>query len=146
MKVLCKLVDPTIETVIPKYAKGGDAGLDFIATSVTETSDYIEYGTNIAVEIPFGFAGFMMPRSSISKYDLTLCNSVGLIDSGYRGEIKFRFKRLPPKYPFIESKAYEVGDKIGQLVVLQHPHIELELTDELTDTERGNGGFGSSGK
>lgn len=157
MKVKVKKVDQSIETVIPKYAKEGDAGLDFMATSVTETPDFIEYGTNIAVEIPAGHVGLMFPRSSISKYDLALCNAVGVVDSGYRGEVKFRFKRTKPAieqytdmdgdtgYRLSNAKTYQVGDKIGQLIILPYPSIELEFTEELSDTERGNGGFGSSG-
>lgn len=151
------------EAVIPTYAKPGDAGMDLIATSINNDSDdYIEYGTGLAIEIPEGYVGLVFPRSSNSKKDLLLCNSVGVIDSGYRGEIKLRFKRSP-KYQYytfkrflkfiteiliepITYKEYEVGDKVGQIMILPIPFVEFIEVDELSQTERGNGGFGSTGK
>ena len=125
--------------VIPKYAKPGDAGLDLTATDVKSCEKYVEYGTGLAVEIPDGFAGFLLPRSSLSDYDLVLSNHVGLIDSGYRGEIKARFKRLG-------GRIYMPGDRIVQLVILPYPKVELEEVNELSETERGASGYGSSGK
>lgn len=122
-----------------KYAKSGDAGLDLVAVSIEETNKYIEYDTGVAVEIPNGCVGLAFPRSSISKYDLLQCNSVGVIDSGYRGTIRFRFKRLGPDI-------YQIGDKIGQLVILDIPSISLNIVTMLSDSERGTGGFGSSGQ
>ena len=84
------------EAVVPSYAKEGDAGLDLVAVDKNiETdgeSEYVEYGTGLAFEIPAGYVGLLFPRSSISNKDLILSNSVGVIDSGYRGEVKFRFK------------------------------------------------------
>ena len=79
--------------VIPKYAKPGDAGMDVVATSINVTDEYIEYGTGLAFEVPEGYCMLIFPRSSVSKYDLTLANSIGLLDSSYRGELKLRFKR-----------------------------------------------------
>lgn len=125
--------------VVPKYAKPGDAGLDLTATDVKSCEKYVEYGTGLAVEIPDGFAGFLLPRSSLSDYDLVLSNHVGLIDSGYRGEIKARFKRLG-------ERIYMPGDRIVQLVILPYPKVELEEVNELSETERGASGYGSSGK
>ena len=125
--------------VIPSYAKSGDAGLDLTATDVKSCEGYVEYGTGLAVEIPEGFAGFLLPRSSLSNYDLVLSNHVGLIDSGYRGEIKARFKRFG-------SRIYMPGDRIVQLVVLPYPKVEFEEVNKLSETERGAGGYGSSGK
>lgn len=153
-KVRCKLVNKEVETTIPKYAKEGDAGLDFVATSITAiTEHFIEYGTNLAVEIPFGYVGLLVPRSSISKTDLVLANSIGIIDSGYRGEVRFRFKTTyePTTERLVhgkarERKAYSIGDKIGQLIIIPYPQVELQLVDELEESERGDGGFGSSGK
>ena len=127
------------DAVIPSYAKIGDVGLDLTAVSISYTDNYIEYGTGLAIEIPEGFAGFVFPRSSISNYDLNLCNSIGVIDSNYRGEVKLRFKTV------YNQKIYRIGDRIGQLVVLPVPKIELELTGELNDSVRGSSGFGSSG-
>ncbi len=129
------------EAVIPSYAKEGDAGLDLVATSHDSEPGYESYGTGLAIEIPKGFLGFVLPRSSVTKMDLMLKNSVGLIDSGYRGEVMLRFQRLDD-----EVYTYDIGDKIGQLVILPYPHIELEEAQELTSTDRGAGGYGSTGK
>jgi dUTP pyrophosphatase len=130
------------DAVIPSYAKIGDVGLDLTAVSISYTDNYLEYGTGLAIEIPEGFGGFIFPRSSISNYNLNLCNSVGVIDSNYRGEIKLRFKA---PYNHQVYKAYDIGDRICQLVILPVPKIELELTGELNDSVRGSSGFGSSG-
>ena len=127
------------DAVIPSYAKIGDAALDLTAVSISYTNSYVEYGTGLAIEIPEGFAGFVFPRSSISNYDLNLCNSVGVIDSNYRGEIKLRFKTV------YNQKVYNIGDRIGQLIIMPIHKIELELTEELNDSIRGSSGFGSSG-
>lgn len=143
LTVKIKKVNPEIETVIPRYAKDGDAGKDIIATSIKDTNQYIEYGTNLSFEIPQGYVGLLFPRSSISKYDLQLCNSVGVLDSGYRGEVTFRFKKTSEN-PF--AKYYNVGDKIGQIVIIPHPYIIFEEVNELSDSERGENGYGSSGK
>ena len=132
--------------VIPKYAKPGDAGMDVIATSVNITVDYIEYGTGLAFEVPEGYCMLIFPRSSNSKKDLLLCNSVGILDSGYRGELKLRFKRVYSYFHTIsEDKHYDVGDKIGQIMILPYPYIEFNEQEELSNTERGDGGFGSTG-
>jgi dUTP pyrophosphatase len=149
MKVRVKKIDPTIETVIPKYAKNGDAGLDFIATSheFEQGPDGVKlqvYGTNLAIEIPEGFVGLMFPRSSVSKTNLKLANSVGVVDSGYRGEIKMKFKIDGGARPTNEG-TYKIGDRIAQMIIVPYPHIELELADDLSTSERGTGGWGSSG-
>ena len=79
--------------VIPQYSKQGDAGLDLTATSRRmDPTGFIEYGTGLAVQIPTGYVGLVFPRSSISRVNMQLCNAVGVIDSGYRGEILCRFK------------------------------------------------------
>jgi dUTP pyrophosphatase len=129
------------KATMPSYAKPGDAGLDLVAISKTDCDSYIEYGTGIAVELPEGYVGLVFPRSSISSKSLALSNSVGVVDSGYRGEIKFRFKATPT----FHQHHYEVGDKIGQLVIMPYPQIELEEVLVLNETVRGTGGFGSSG-
>lgn len=142
MKVLFKKLKK--QAVTPSYAKDGDAGLDITAISrdivITEDYEYIEYGTGLAFEIPVGYVGLLFPRSSISKKDILLSNAVGVIDSGYRGEVSFRFKRLA-----WDSTIYNVGDKIGQLIILPYPQIQLEQAKELSETERGEGGYGSTG-
>ena len=126
----------------PSYACHGDAGLDLKAMSITVTEDYIEYGTGLAIEIPYGFAAFIFPRSSISNYSLILANSVGVVDSGYKGELKVRFKKIGDK-----DKIYEIGNKVAQLVLMPIAIANsIEVVDELSATDRGTGGFGHSGK
>ena len=130
--------------VVPKYAKSGDAGLDLVATEIINKEPFqITYGTGLAMEIPEGYVGLVFPRSSIRKYDLSLTNCVGVIDSGYRGEIQATFRRYKGVASLID---YEVGDKIAQIIIVPYPQIEFIETDELSETERGTGGFGSSGK
>ena len=154
----------THDAKIPQYAKPGDAGLDLTATSYRLENGRHVYGTGLAVEIPFGHVGLIFPRSSITKYDLRLTNAVGVIDSGYRGEITFHFESDglghrgevvngyysnlngghiigEHRTPFI----YRVGDRIGQLVIMPYPRIEIIEATDLDETERGTGGFGSSG-
>lgn len=128
--------------VVPQYAKAGDAGMDLVATEVTDGYGFsVTYGTGLAMEIPEGYVGLVFPRSSIRKYDLSLTNCVGVIDSGYRGEIQATFR----KEAGIPSKRYDVGDKIAQMIILPYPSIQFIETDELSDTDRGAGGFGSTG-
>lgn len=128
--------------VIPSYAKEGDGAVDLtcISEEWNDDNSMVTYDTGIAVEIPIGYVGLLFPRSSVSKTSLILANSVGVIDSGYRGSIMFKYR-----YPE-EGMVYEVGERIGQLIILPYPKIEFEVVDELSDTTRGNGRFGSSGK
>lgn len=129
--------------VIPSYAKPGDAGLDLVATDIIEESMYmVKYGTGLAVEIPEGYVGLLFPRSSVSKTNLTLANSVGVIDSGYRGQIMCVFNKI--NNPMLQS--YKVGDKVAQLVLVAAPQFSINEVNELSTTERGDGGFGSTGK
>jgi dUTP pyrophosphatase len=139
MKVKFKKLSP--KAIMPSYAKQGDAGLDMTAIQVLKHEMYYEYRTGIAIEVPEGHVGLMFPRSSISKTKQILSNHVGVIDSGYRGEILFRFKKLA----WDNGEVYQEGDKVGQLVIIPIPAIELVEVDELSSTERGEGGFGSSG-
>ena len=126
---------------IPKYAKPGDAGMDLCAVSQTfdKHGNYV-YGTGLAIEIPEGYVGLIFPRSSISKTAHSLRNAVGVIDSGYRGELILKFD-----INTLNSPVYEVGDRIGQIIILPYPQIEFEEAWELSKTQRGRGGFGSSG-
>ena len=141
MKVRIKKL--STDAVIPTYAKEGDAGMDLVATKIISNTTFdVSYGTDLAMEIPNGFVGLVFPRSSIRKYELVLSNSVGVIDSGYRGEIQATFK----KENGLDSLAYKVGDRIAQIMIIPHPPIEFDAVDELSDTERGEGGFGSTGK
>ena len=127
--------------IIPKYAKAGDAGMDLYAVteSFDEHGNYV-YGTGLAMEIPEGYVGLIFPRSSISKTAHSLRNAVGVIDSGYRGEIMLKFD-----INTLNSPVYKVGDRIAQIIILPYPQVEFEEAWELSKTERGTGGFGSSG-
>ncbi len=131
----------------------GDAGWDLIANSDPEIvySDdkkknilYIEYDTGVTVQPPQGFFTLLFPRSSISKYELALCNSVGVIDSGYRNSIKLRFRFLGKRFSK-NSLIYKKGDKIGQLIFTPMFSVSAHQTESLDSSERGNGGFGSTG-
>lgn len=130
--------------IVPKRANLTDAGLDLVATSKTKKDElFIEYGTGLAAEIPEGFVGLLFPRSSVTNMNLMLKNSVGVIDSGYRGEIKARFLFCDTDS---EETHYRVGDKVAQLLILPIVLPNPVEVSELSDTERGDGGFGSSGK
>lgn len=142
MKVLIKKLTP--EAVVPTYAKEGDAGQDLTATSMKITDEYIEYGTGLAFELPEGYVGLLFPRSSISKKYLTLSNSVGVLDSGYRGEVTFRFK-YGNGVEDMPQHRYAIGDRIGQIMIIPYPKVEFTVTEQLLDSERGTGGYGSSG-
>ena len=150
---------------IPKYADNGCAGMDIVATSVNITDDYIEYGTGLAFEVPPGYVMLIFPRSSNSNKDLILSNSVGVLDSSYRGELRFRYKRhyritdidtagvanyvpynCSDSFAWSSNKIYAVGDRIGQIIILPYPQITFKEVAELSETERGTGGFGSTGK
>jgi dUTP pyrophosphatase len=133
--------------VTPSYAKPGDAGMDMTSvTHLTDTANQtVNYHTGIAVEIPKGYVGLLFPRSSVYKTDLILSNCVGVIDSGYRGEIVFKYK-MPPNTYYPSLKRFDDGDRVGQLIIIPYPEIEMEEVTELTDSERGEQGFGSTGK
>lgn len=157
--------------VIPSYAKRGDAGMDLIATSrYFDKYGNAVYGTGLAMEIPEGYVGLIFPRSSVSKVDLSLCNCVGVVDSGYRGEVMLKFTPAAA-FSFLRDReaedsddfdcvflpsenrkdstdaiVYEVGEKIGQIIIMPYPQIQFVEVNELSDSERGNGGFGSTGK
>ena len=124
---------------VPHYANNGDAGMDIYAVSKEEKAKFIEYGTGLSFELPGDHMMLIFPRSSLSNKDLILANHVGILDSGYRGELKLRFKK-------VGDDVYDIGDKIGQIVVVPFPKVEFEEVDELSDTSRGDGGFGSTGK
>ncbi len=133
--------------VVPKYATDGSAGMDL--TAVTEKRfvegaiTYIEYGTGLAFEVPPGYVALLFPRSSISSNTtLMLNNSVGVLDSDFRGEVTFRFKTMAVG----STKKYSVGDRIGQILIVPYPKVEFQEATELNDTKRGTGGYGSSGK
>jgi dUTP pyrophosphatase len=154
MEVRIKKLNPT--AIIPTYAKNGDAGMDLVATSIiSDTPEQITYGMGVALEIPEGFVGLIFPRSSIRKTGLQLSNSVGVIDSGYRGELQATFNKVfgsERMYDEMKVKEvqpneyYKVGDRIAQIMIIPYPPIEFVEAEELSNTERGEGGFGSTGK
>ena len=130
--------------IVPQYAHNTDAGMDLFATSKYYDADgNVVYGTGLAFEIPRGYVGLVFPRSSNATKKLLLSNSVGVIDSGYRGEVKFKFKRL---FHLDDMVEYEVGERVGQMIIMPYPRIEFVVVDELTNSERGTGGYGSTGK
>lgn len=136
-----------------------DAGFDLTAVRIKNTDKYIEYGTGLAFEIPEGYVGLIFPRSSVTNYDLMLKNSIGVIDASYRGEIMCRFTPVineniddiilntePFQLVLNDGIQYEVGDRVCQIVFLELPKFEMEEVQELSETERGTAGYGSSGK
>lgn len=141
MKVKFKKLSEAAQA--PKKAHNTDAGFDLFATSKAKRDLFIEYGTSLSFEIPEGYVGLLFPRSSVSNKALTLANSVGVVDSDFRGEVRLRFRKTPGAGPE-DSNVYQIGDKIGQLVVIELPKVELEEIVELSVTERGEGGFGST--
>ena len=138
------------DAVIPKYETIGSVGMDLTAVSKEyDEHGNVVFGTGLAIQIPEGYYADLRPRSSISKYDLVLANSVGTIDSDYRGELILKFK--PSVYFGVnrgddDGVMYDVGDRIAQLVILPYPKVSFVEVDELSDTERGTGGFGSTNK
>lgn len=130
------------DAIIPTYAKFGDAGMDLTITEQKyDTDEQVSYGFGIAMEIPLGYVGLVFPRSSIRNYGLSLANCVGVIDSGYRGEIQATFNKIDG----ISSIKYNVGDKAAQIIILPIPTIKCVESDTLSDTDRGSGGHGHTG-
>lgn len=161
IKIKVKKTHP--DAVIPKQAYDTDVGYDVYAIDDgkvvkaksselfnAEYLSYIEYDTGLVVEPPKGYHIELFPRSSLSDYSMILCNSIGLIDPTYRGNLKFRFRpavtTTSPNKIIFPAKRYLKGDKIGQIVVRKSLHAEFEEVQEVEETVRGKGGFGSSGK
>lgn len=131
------------DAVIPSYSVEGDAGQDLTITHIINQNDEeITYGYGIAMEIPPGYVGLIFPRSSVRKKDILLSNCVGVIDSGYRGEIITTFKKMGRDY----NSKYEIGDRGAQILILPYPKVKFNEVNELSNTERGTGGFGHTGK
>ena len=182
MKIKIKKLND--KAVIPTYANATDAGLDLTATSIKHDfgKDVFIYGTGLAVEIPEGYVGLVFPRSSNRNTEAYMTNHVGVIDSGYRGEVMVCYKNRTTTniadeisdiaidlYDLIDKndkfnncdgfaenvsrinrnavkQPYDVGDRIAQLIIIPYPHIEFEEVDELSDTDRGANGHGSTGR
>lgn len=160
-----KKLDKNAKEPFKKYEV--DAGYDLTAIWKKGTRKYIEYGTGLAFEIPVGYVGLLYPRSSVTEEDLMLKNAVGVVDASYRGEIKFRYINAvhgmfenyrdyigdynTNDYIGItavdgELEQYEIGDRCGQIVIMELPKIKLIEANELSDSARGTAGYGSSGK
>lgn len=148
------------KAVIPTKAHPTDAGYDLYCSRVEVTNGCYVCHTDVAFEIPEGYYGLVFARSSISNKPLSLANAVGIIDSPYRGEVTLKFKspieiianygkRFFREYFEAEIKPddlYKVGDRCGQIIIMPYPEIEFEEADTLSETDRGNGGYGSTGK
>ena len=129
--------------MLPRHAYPGDAGLDLSACDRVELAPGARalVPTGLAVAIPAGFAGFVQPRSGLAaEHGITIVNSPGLVDSGYRGELLINLLNTDPRETFV----VEPGMRIAQLVVIPIPGVELVVVDELPESERGVRGFGSS--
>lgn len=142
MEIEIKQLDKNLP--VPKYAYEEDAGCDLYSRINTKLKPGERHlvSTGIAVAIPEGYAGFVQPRSGLAaKHGISLVNTPGLIDSHYRGEIKVIMINLDPKETFEVKR----GDKIAQLVIQKVENVSFKVVDELKETKRGSGGFGSSG-
>jgi dUTP pyrophosphatase len=137
-----KRLDPSVE--LPSYAYEGDAGLDLRSNEDVTLAPFERrlVGTGLAIAIPEGYAGFVQPRSGLAlREGLSMANTPGLIDSHYRGELKVCAINLDPS----KSIHIQRGERIAQLVIQQVPVVRLQEVDKLDETDRGSGGFGSSG-
>lgn len=141
LKVKVKKLDD--KAILPTYAKDGDACLDLTAVSFRkDDKDNFIYGIGLAFEIPKGYVGLVFPRSSNRKTFVYLPNSVGVIDSGYRGEIEVTYKSRDFNQV---DMPYKIGDRVAQIMIIPYPVVELIESEELSDSERGTGGFGHTG-
>jgi dUTP pyrophosphatase len=139
MKVKFKKLNENAKA--PYQGTAGSAGFDLFATSKEQIDFYhTKYGTGLAVEIPKGYVGLVFPRSSCYKYGMLLSNCVGVIDSDYRGEITAVFIGVDNEI------CYSVGVRICQLIIMPYPQVEFVEVAELSETARGTGGYGSTGK
>ena len=128
---------------LPKHAKQGDAGLDLTSlhSHVVKPHDRVMVNTGFRAEIPTGYFGMVVPRSGVaSKRGLTLANSPGIVDSNYRGEVL-----LPMLNTSDEDQAILEGERIAQILIIPHETVICVEVDELSETDRGDGGFGSTG-
>jgi dUTP pyrophosphatase len=142
VRLAVRRLDP--EAILPVRAYEGDAGLDLHAAEAAELGpgERASVGTGIAVEIPDGHAGLVLPRSGLAaKHGIALVNAPGLIDAGYRGEVRVLLLNTDRDAPFRIAP----GDRIAQLLIVAHTAPPVVEVEELEDSERGDGGFGSSG-
>ena len=147
------------KAIMPRKAFPTDGGYDMFASSV-EFDDFgnIVYGLGWAFEIPEGYAGLLLPRSSTSNFDINMQNSIGLIDCHFRGEVKAKYRPTSTQpvrgaktncievYQSNSADIYEVGDKVAQMVFIKLPEVAIKEVEELTKTDRGEGGWGHTGR
>jgi dUTP pyrophosphatase len=141
--VLVQRLDPDI--ALPSYAHPGDAGLDLVTAvaAVVLPGERVLLPTGVAIALPDGYAAFVHPRSGLAvRYGVSLVNAPGTIDAGYRGEISVSVVNLDPRDPV----TFDRGDRIAQLVVQRVEHAVLHEVESLPGSDRGAGGFGSSGR
>lgn len=140
MKLEVKKLNET--ATLPERGNEGDAGLDLycVGRKDTDRDGLFKFNTGIAVNIPNGYFGLITPRSSIYKRGLMIANTVGIIDSGYRGEILVMMRTISEDY-----EMYDIGDKIAQLIIVPYNKLEVEEVNSLESSERGEDGFGSTG-
>ena len=144
MEIKFKKLDP--RAVAPVRAHKSDAGFDLVATSTTTEINecgqlILVYHTGLAIDIQEGNMGLVVPRSSIFKKSLTLTNCAGVIDSNYRGEVMAKFRSTTDVIPAL----YKEGERFAQLLILPVPDVTFKEAFELSDSERGEGGYGSTG-
>jgi dUTP pyrophosphatase len=133
-----------VYAVIPKQMTEGAAGFDLTAVRVQEVpNNKVICSIGLAFEIPVGYVGLLFPRSSVVRTDLRLANAVGVIDSDYRGEVSVVFDEISHG---TKVSSYGAGDRVAQMVIIPIAQVELEEVDELSSTDRGSGGFGSTDK
>ena len=141
MKIKIKLAH--VNAKVPTYAHISDGCFDLYAADKVydPANNMIEYDTGVVFEIPDDHVGLVFMRSSVCKTPHLLRNGVGVIDSSYRSTVKFKFLAVSPN-----PEQYEVGNRVGQMMIIPRPKIEFDVADELTEGERGESGFGGSGK
>lgn len=142
LEIAVRRLDPDVP--LPAYARPGDAGCDLVTTMDVELEpgERALLPTGLAVAIPPGYAGFVLPRSGLAaRHGLGLVNAPGTIDSGYRGEVKLCLINHDPRETLVLKRL----ERVAQLVVQRVEHVAWREVDELSDTERGAGGHGSTG-
>jgi dUTP pyrophosphatase len=131
--------------VVPSYATEGDAGSDLVSVAeitLAKAGGRALIPTGLAIALPLGYGGFVLPRSGLAaKFGVTVVNAPGLIDSGYRGEIKVALVNTDPDSDY----TVKVGDRVAQLVVMDVEHLNFQVVSSLPESARGEGGFGSTG-
>lgn len=140
------------KAVLPSYATDGSNGLDLTALSINPQRDkdgdnhLLTVHTGLSIEIPEGYVGLIFPRSSISNKPFSLANAVGVIDSDYRGEITFKFRYNGQNHTNWTARGYDTGDRVGQLLLVEVPKVQVVEVESLEETTRGSGGYGSTGQ